>query len=201
MPHTTTGRNNMLNAIGVTHASLHSGFPGNSGANEISGGSPAYARRAVTFGAAASGVRTQTGTATFDVPDATTVRFVAFWDALTGGNCVSYNPIAGPTAAPPREFITDLATDTLRSAAHGYANGHTVVICGDTVQGGLTEGTTYFVVGATTDTFQLAATSGGAAIDLTSLAGGGAQVVRIIPEIFASQGRVEITGGTLNLNL
>ncbi len=196
MPHTTTGRNNMLGAIGITYASLHSGLPGNTGANEISGGSPAYARKAVTFAAAAAGARAQTGSAAFDVPASTTVRFVAFWDALTGGNCLSYHPVGNQAA---REFITDIAADTMRVNAHGYANGDTVVICGDAVQGGLTEGTTYFVVGAATDTFQLAATSGGAAIDLTSLAGSAAQVIRIIPEVFAAQGTATVSGCSVNL--
>lgn len=198
MPHTTTGRNNMLGAIGITHASLHSAFPGNTGANEISGGSPAYARKAVTFAAAASAARAQTGSAIFDVPAATTVRFVAFWDALTGGNCLSYHPVGGQAA---REFVTDLAADAIRCIAHGYANGETVVICGDTVQGGLTEGTTYFVVGATTDTFQLALTSGGAAIDLTSQAGSAAQVIKIVPEVFGAQGTATMSGCAVNLLL
>lgn len=198
MPHTTTGCNNMLGAIGVTHASLHSAFPGSAGANEISGGSPAYARKAVTFAAPSGKSRAQTGSAAFDVPAATTVRFVGFWDALTAGNCLGYHPVGNQ---PAKEFITDIATDTIRSTAHGYANGDTVVICGDTVQGGLVEGTTYFIVGAATDTFQLAATAGGAAIDLTSIAGSAAQVIRIIPETFASQGTATVSGCALNLSL
>lgn len=197
MPHTPAARNNMLGAIGVTHASLHSGFPGNSGANEISGGSPAYARKAVTFDAASGGSRAQSGTAVFDVPGSTTVRYIGFWTALTGGTFLGYHPLGGAVA---REFITDLAADTLRSNAHGYANGDQVVVCGDTVQGGLTEGVIYFVVGATTDTFQLAATAGGAAIDLTSLAGTAAQVIRIISETFGSQGTITVQNCALALN-
>lgn len=198
MPHTTTGRNNMLDAIGITHASLHSAFPGNTGANEISGGSPAYARQPVTLAAAASGSRAQIGSADFNVPAGVTVRYVAFWDALTGGNCLSYHPVGNQAA---REFITDIAADTLRVNAHGYANGNLVVIIGDTVQGGLVEGTTYFIVNATTDTFQLSATNGGAAINLTSLAGPAAQVVRMISEAFASQGTATVSGCSVNLLL
>lgn len=197
MPYSTAGRNAALGGVGVTHASLHSGFPGNSGANEISGGSPAYARKAVTFAAASGGSRAQTGTAVFDVPAAATVQFVGFWDALTAGNFLGYHPLGGQTA---REFITDLAADTLRCNSHGYANGDRVVICGDTVQGGLTEGTIYFVVGSTTDTFQLAATSGGAAINLTSLAGSAAQVIRIVPEFFGSQATLTLSAASLSLN-
>ncbi|MEG6507190.1 phage tail fiber protein [Nitratidesulfovibrio sp. 1201_IL3209] len=56
---TTTAKNAMLDAITVTKMSLHSGDPGAAGtSNEISGGSPAYARKDVTLGAAATAVPT-----------------------------------------------------------------------------------------------------------------------------------------------
>lgn len=50
---TTTAKNTMLDALTVTHASLHSADPGATGTNELAGGSPAYARKAVTVNAAA----------------------------------------------------------------------------------------------------------------------------------------------------
>jgi hypothetical protein len=52
---------------------------------EVSGGSPAYARKAITWAAAAGGVKALNGTLpAFDVP-ACTVKAVAFYDALTAG--------------------------------------------------------------------------------------------------------------------
>lgn len=46
--------NNTSLAVAQAHASLHDGYPGETGANEISGGSGPYARVAASFGAAAS---------------------------------------------------------------------------------------------------------------------------------------------------
>ena len=51
------------------------------------------------------------------------------------------------------------------------------------------------------DTLQVAATSGGAAIDLTSLAGNGCQMIRIVPESFGSQGTLTLSAATLSLLL
>lgn len=197
MPYSTTGRNAMLGAIGVTHASLHSGFPGAGGANEISGGAPAYARKAIGFGAAAAGVRSQSASIQFDVPAGTTVRYVGFWDALTGGNFLGYHPLGGFAA---REFIVDVAGDLIRSPAHGYAADDQVVFIGDTAPGGLVEGTVYFVRAPATDSFQVAATAGGAAIDLTAQAGSACQLVRIVPEAYGSQNPMTVSGSTLALN-
>src|ERR1051325_4085611 len=75
---TIAAKNTMLNALTVDTASLHTAFPGLTGANEVSGGAPAYARKAVTFGAAAGGSRALSAAVTFDVP-ATTVRWFGFW--------------------------------------------------------------------------------------------------------------------------
>jgi Tfp pilus assembly protein PilV len=62
------------------------------------------------------------------------------------------------------------ATDDLITInSHGLANGDIVVFDGDgTMAGGLSKSTTYYVVNSSTNTFKVASTSGGAAIDLTS---------------------------------
>ncbi len=87
MPYSTLGKNAMLNALGAlaVFASLHSGNPGDNGANEISGGSPAYIRKAITWGAAGSGTMDMNGTAVLDVPSSTTVAYVGFWSAESNG--------------------------------------------------------------------------------------------------------------------
>lgn len=66
----------------------------------------------------------------------------------------------------------DTGADTFTSTAHGLQNGEWVSIEGGTAPGGLSLNTQYFVVNQTTNTFQLAATAGGAAIDLTSAGSG-----------------------------
>lgn len=65
----------------------------------------------------------------------------------------------------------NITTETITIAAHGFANGEHVMYwfsTGGTVIGSLTNLTCYFIVGATTDTFQLSLTQNGAAINLTS---------------------------------
>lgn len=64
-----TAKNAMLDALGalITHIGL-----ANNG-TEISGGSPAYARQAVSWDAASGGVMEMSGTETFDVEGGDTV--------------------------------------------------------------------------------------------------------------------------------
>jgi hypothetical protein len=54
-------------------------------------------------------------------------------------------------------------------------------------------------VGATTDTFQVAATAGGAAIDLTGQAAASYVVSKIVEATFAGQGTHTVTSQTLAL--
>jgi hypothetical protein len=79
----TTARNigvDAIAALGLRWA-LHTGDPGaaNTAANEVTGGSPAYARKAVAWNAAGSGEATQNGDVVFDVP-ACTVSWVSLWN-------------------------------------------------------------------------------------------------------------------------
>ena len=75
-------------------------------------------------------------------------------------------------------FTANSGTDVLTSTAHGYAANARVVprnVGGD-LPGGLVAATGYYVRDVTTDTFKLAATLGGVAIDITS-SGTGTQSV------------------------
>ena len=80
----TTARNVGVDAIAAlcTRLALHTGDPGaaNTAANEVTGGSPAYARKAVAWNAASGGAAAPTGNVVFDVPAATTVSWVSGWD-------------------------------------------------------------------------------------------------------------------------
>lgn len=76
-------------------------------------------------------------------------------------------------ALPSATFTADAGTDTLTSNAHGLSNGQRVKLTtSGSLPGGVTTSGRYYVVGATTNTFQLSLTSGGAAIDLTSVGSG-----------------------------
>ena len=80
----TTARNVGADAIAAacTRLALHSGDPGgaNSATNELSGGSPAYARKAVAWSAASGGVAQQNGNVTFDVEGGDTVSWISGWN-------------------------------------------------------------------------------------------------------------------------
>ena len=67
--------------------------------------------------------------------------------------------------------IVDPAADTITITGHDFADGdeitYNVPASPATALGGLTDATNYFIISATANTFQLSATSGGAAIDIT----------------------------------
>lgn len=67
-------------------------------------------------------------------------------------------------------FTADDSTDVITANAHGLVNGDAVQVSnsGGGLPGGLSAATTYYVISSTTNTFQLSATLGGAAINLSS---------------------------------
>src|SRR4249920_2308122 len=145
MPFNVPALNLMLDALdealaaGIDFIGIHQlttapptdGTPGigtnSAGASpEATGGSPAYARIGVVWGAAASGLKTgSSGTLTFDVP-AGTYAFFGLYNAVTGntGNYLGYIPFGGATAL--KGFATvdpTLTNDQFFSVAHGMADG------------------------------------------------------------------------------
>lgn len=82
--------NEFLNAMlaflntGTVYMSLHTGDPGTTGANEVTG--TPYARLQVTFGTPASGAVANTNNPEFSVPDSTAVTHIGLWSALTDGD-------------------------------------------------------------------------------------------------------------------
>lgn len=66
-------------------------------------------------------------------------------------------------------------TETITEVAHGLSDGDAITLSnsGGALPVGLSAATTYYVIGATADTFQLSATYGGTAVLITSAAGGG----------------------------
>lgn len=73
-------------ATDATHVSLHTGDPGETGANEVAGGS--YARQAVTWGAVSGGAMSNSAALDFTSMPACTVTHAALWDDVSAGNCL-----------------------------------------------------------------------------------------------------------------
>lgn len=216
MPFNDLAKNTALDALdeantnGVKFVGIHTltdpgtGLTANAG--EATGGSPAYARIANTLGAAASGLKSNTGTFTFDVP-AGTYAFFTLWNASTGNSgtqYLGYIPFGGATALKGFGSVdAALTNDQLFSRGHGMADGDRVMlfnVFAETIPTGLTEGTLYFVVASTTDSFKVSATSGGSAVDITALGGGEFFWQRVVPEVFASQGQITVAAGALVLD-
>lgn len=202
MPYVANGKNLMLDALAtaVDFCALHSGIPDASGSNEISGGSPAYARKAITWAAASGGSVSKNGTSpVFDVPASTTVYFVGWWDAVTTGTFHGYAPCNGGTVKGVGAALA--SSDVITSYAHGLLDTEQVTlqtVNGEAIPTGLGATTVYFVRDKTTDTFKLALTSGGTAINITT--DGELAFQKVIPEVFASQATFTLTTGTMELN-
>lgn len=78
-------------------------------------------------------------------------------------------------------------TDAITSTAHGFNNGcRLYYTAGTAAIGGLTSGTTYYVVNKTNDTFKLSATLGGSAIDLTTTGTGTQTFTPVLATKFSS---------------
>lgn len=92
-------------AARITHLSAHTASPGTTGANEATGGTPAYARKSVTFNAAGTagplGSTLQPATVgkawssevTFDLPSGTYTH-AGGWSASTAGTFRGGNAFA-----------------------------------------------------------------------------------------------------------
>lgn len=188
---------------GIKYWSTHSAYS-TTGTNESTGGSPAYARKAATFAAASGSPRTKVSSAgaTFDQAAGSTVAWIGRWDAVTAGNFLGMGPAGGGARRQMSSIAADLAGNTIQSPAHGFVANNQVVFwksSGAVLPAPLAEGTIYFVIatGLTTDVFEVSATQGGAAIDITAIGDGEVQL--IVPEVFAGQGQYSLTSDTLAL--
>jgi hypothetical protein len=181
MSATAEAKKRALNALSCDTMKLHTGYPGLTGANEVSGGTPAYTSKAITYGVSTAGEARQiiSGATTFDVPPCT-VRWVTVWDSA---NMLFVSPNGGA----PREFSAELASNVLTVPAHGWADDDPIVFYMSTPPAGLTAGTVYYVINSTVDTFQVSATVGGAAINLTAQAADDCVVSKITETVYAAQ--------------
>ena len=179
-----------LNALAadLDFLSLHSAYS-TAGANEATGGTPPYARKGTTWGGASGATVSISSPQIFDVPPMT-VAFVGTWSLDTGGTFYGMFPLGGTGY---REFQTDVTNNTILSEGHSYVDGNQIVFISGAPPAPLTEGTIYFVVNAAaSETFKVAATAGGAAIDLTSDGGAEVRVSNIVAETFAAQGQYSV---------
>ncbi len=179
------------------HLSLHDGEPGETGANEVTGGS--YARQPTTFAAASGGATNNSTQEDFTLMPAVTIFFAGLWDAVSAGNFMA----AIPLGAGARQLATLLSsTDIFTAYAHGFVDDDRIVVRASNIGDlptGLSESTIYFVITATTDTFQLSATSGGATVAMTT--DGEVMCFQVEPRVVNLNDTVQFPTTNVNLAL
>lgn len=182
-------------ASNITHISLHSAYPGTGGSNELTGGSPAYARQAVTWDASALGVlETSAPLDTFDVAAGSSVAFAGFWSAASAGTfygSVTLGPVGDP------QLATAATSGTFTAPGHTFTDGQQVVASKTlgALPTGVTDGNFFWVRDVSGDTFKLAASSGGAAITVS--AAGRAIVRAVTVETYGGQGLYTVSSLSL----
>lgn len=178
-------KNDALDGLTINRVSVHDAFPGATGANEISGS----VRANVTIAAAVGGQRSLSSAASVTLP-AATVRWLGWWNS---SEFLFATPNGGFT---PKNFVAAPSTDLIYSTAHPYADTDKVVFWGGTAPAPLVTGTVYFVRDATADSFKVAATSGGTAIDITGAPSAGCWVSAIEEKTYSQAASHMVTTAT-----
>lgn len=195
----TNGRNAMLQGgLGnaVTHVSLHTGAPGDAGSNEIPVG--VYARQVVVWTAVAAGKRSNSAPITFTVPAGSEVLYIGFWGSLAAGTFFGFSPLNGSQVG---SGSGDNSANTIQSPAHNLSNGDKIVLANifsESLPGGLSEDVVYFVRDSATNTFKVALTSGGTAVNITS--DGELVWQQVRPESFGADAPLTFATGLLILD-
>lgn len=110
-----TALNAMLTSIGssIAYVSLHTDIVGSGSSGEVTGGSPAYARKAITWGTASGGSMASSNSPVFDIPSGVTVKRVGFWSAVTSGTYYGDADITDEVYAGQGTYTLTTATLTL----------------------------------------------------------------------------------------
>lgn len=96
---TAAMKNALATAYGTNapFGAVYTTAPGAAAGTEPTGGTPAYARKALTWGAPANGV--VTATAVFDIPAGTTIVGTGSHSAVTAGNYMDGNSVTSQNFA------------------------------------------------------------------------------------------------------
>lgn len=108
-------------------------------------------------------------TPTGEIPDWNQEPTVLRSEVLTALNNVpGVRHVTGLVLAAMRMVTAVASTDVFTATAHGFSNGDSVIFDGLTGGAPIDVGTAYYARDVTTNTFKIAATSGGAAINITT---------------------------------
>ena len=97
----------------ASHVSLHTDNPGTNGASEVEGGT--YSRESSDWAAASGGTAVNDGPIVFDVPAATTIKFLGYWSAPTNGTFYGFRALDADQAYATAGTYTIAAGDLSES--------------------------------------------------------------------------------------
>lgn len=167
-------RGSALTQPTTIYVSFHTGEPGDAGASEVDGSNwTDYARVGVTANTTEWSAPAATGDAHFIENNnqiswgsvtisgtQATLQGWGHWDASSGGNFLA----GGFLGTGFVNAFARAADDTFYSFGHGFSDDDLVILVNPgTLPTGFSEGTEYHVVNATSNSFQLADSQGGAA--------------------------------------
>jgi hypothetical protein len=190
------------NRVATVYLALFTAMPSDSGGGtEVTGAG--YTRKAITnntseWTAASGGSKSNINAQSFPAATADYPAKILGWALMTAtsaGNVMAWGKLVGVY----KVITADATTDTFTSASHGYTNGTRVQVenADGALPAGLSENTTYYVIGAATNTFQLSATSGGAAINITDAGTGTNRVALDYSQIVLNGNTVTFPAGSL----
>lgn len=192
---------------GSYYAGLHATWAGLAG-NQTTGEASysgyarvAIARSALGFTVSAGGLVTLTSAVQFATAGVGATGTLLFWTLGTAssgtGTLVRAGGLGGLSVPATMVASTDVITSpNLVGQSTGLANADRVVFwsMGGTVPAGLVEGTAYYVVNLSGNTFKVESSVGGGAINIT--ADGACFVQRLTPITLAENVRPELTTST-----
>jgi hypothetical protein len=197
-------RNQAYTPVATVYVSLHTGDPGLVGSNEVTGGT--YTRQAAGFTAASSSHTDNGGLLSFTLMPAVAapgVVYTGVWDAVTAGNFLYGGPLT-PASQLTNSFTALASSDVITAYAHGLTTNDMVefeTAEGTALPAGITAGTIYYVIatGLTTDVFEVSATLGGGALNITA---NGQGIVRKVSGKTTNAGDTfQLATGDLDLTL
>lgn len=183
--------NQYPSGAGNTYLSTHSDYSA-TGANLLG------AKTSANMSAAATRQKALSAAVGIAVAGGNTVKWIGVWDSTQA----TFRGMVPNAGSGDKSFQVDVANNRIYCENHGWAANQKIVFYGDTPPTGLTAGVTYFVKTVTAgdpDYFDVSATAGGAAIDITGQAGAGCSVSDIVEETYSSSGTHTVNTFTINL--
>lgn len=191
-------------APATLHIGLHSAYPNEAGVGaELSGNN--YSRVAVTNNTTnwpnySADQKSNGTTITFPTASGPWLEAVAVsvWDSGAGGNMIA----RGWLGSDAGKLFTATTADLFTAPGHSLTNDDKVAVItvpGGTLPTGVVEATIYFVINVSGDTFNLSATLGGGAINIT--AAGAGLIKEVVPKTVQTNDTLTFAPTTLVITL